>query len=311
MPIDINAFRAISVKMDGDSLLYVQGDKLKTTSAREVSSDSSVHRQFKAARKAFLLEMLPLYHGHEKTFDKGTNWHGRTHATRSFVLSIAMANILRERGVALDINSVALVTAGHDTGRMGNGADQKAWEEQSAGNVNAAVDRLYPGAAGDAWKAQVKTNVTSVGRDQTTLEGHVFKCADSLDFFRVGTLDMNRFLFLRDDLVTEDGVVVAADPAVREQLAKEAERLTMLTSPSYRLRERWVNVNMEMLNAATAGEAELKRQELNRINDEMERLETAQTETLSDQQIVELVENSIRDNPQDFPLLAKYYLNAV
>ena len=23
-----------------------------------------------------------------------------------------------------------------------------------------------------------------------------------------------------------------------------------------------------------------------------------------------LVENSIRDNPQDFPLLAKYYLNA-
>ena len=195
MPIDINAFRAISVKMDGDSLLYVQGDKLKTTSAGEVSSDSSVHRQFKAARKAFLLEMLPLYHGHEKTFDKGTNWHGRTHATRSFVLSIAMANILRERGVALDINSVALVTAGHDTGRMGNGADH--------------------------------------------------------------------------------------------------------------------TVNMEMLNAATAGEAELKRQELNRINEEMARLETAQTETLSDQQIVELVEKSIRDNPQDFPLLAKYYLNAV
>ena len=27
MPIDINAFRAISVKMDGESLLYVQGDK--------------------------------------------------------------------------------------------------------------------------------------------------------------------------------------------------------------------------------------------------------------------------------------------
>ena len=42
----------------------------------------------------------------------------------------------------------------------------------------------------------------------------------------------------------------------------------------------------------------------------MERLETAQTETLSDQQIVELVEMSIRDNPLDFPLLTKYYLNA-
>ena len=64
------------------------------------------------------------------------------------------------------------------------------------------------------------------------------------------------------------------------------------------------------MNAATDVEAELKRRELNSINDEMKRLETAQTETLSDQQIVELVEKSIRDNPQDFPLLAKYYLNA-
>ena len=149
MPIDINAFRAISVKMDGDSLLYVQGDKLKTTSAREVGSDSSVHRQFKAATQAFLLEMLPLYHGHEKTFDKGTNWHGRTHATRSFVLSIAMANILRERGVALDINSVALVTAGHDTGRMGNGADH---------TVN--MEMLNAATAGEAeLKRQGRSNV--------------------------------------------------------------------------------------------------------------------------------------------------------
>lgn len=35
-----------------------------------------------------------------------------------------------------------------------------------------------------------------------------------------------------------------------------------------------------------------------------------QAETLSDRQIVGLVENAIRSNPQDFPLLAKYYLDA-
>ena len=122
-------------------------------------------------------------------------------------------------------------------------------------------------------------------------------------------MQRNRFLFLRDDLVTENGVVVAADPVVREQLIKEAERLTMLTAPSYRLRERWINVSSEVFNAATDAEAELKAREKRRIEEEMARLETAQTETLSDQQIVELVEKSIRDNPQDFPLLTKYYLN--
>ena len=198
----------------------------------------------------------------------------------------------------------------NDTGRTANGEDTERSETRSAENVNAAVDRLYPGAAGDAWKAQVKTNVTSKGVEQTTIEGHVFKSADSLDYFRVGTLDRNRFLFLRDDLVTENGVVVAADPVVREQLIKEAERLTMLTAPSYRLRERWINASSEVLNAATDAEAELKAREKRRIEEEMARLETAQTETLSDQQIVELVEKSIRDNPQDFPLLTKYYLNA-
>ena len=35
-----------------------------------------------------------------------------------------------------------------------------------------------------------------------------------------------------------------------------------------------------------------------------------QAETMSDAQIVEMVENAIRDNPKDFPLLTKYYLNA-
>lgn len=38
--------------------------------------------------------------------------------------------------------------------------------------------------------------------------------------------------------------------------------------------------------------------------------EIAQTDTLTDRQVVELVENAIRTRPQDFPLLAKYYLDA-
>ena len=38
--------------------------------------------------------------------------------------------------------------------------------------------------------------------------------------------------------------------------------------------------------------------------------EKAQTENLTDQQIVDLVEDAIRSRPQDFPFLTKYYLNA-
>ena len=38
--------------------------------------------------------------------------------------------------------------------------------------------------------------------------------------------------------------------------------------------------------------------------------EIRQTQEVSDEAIVEMVENAIRSNPNDFPLLTKYYLNA-
>ena len=53
MPIDIHAFRAITARIDQESLLYVQDDKLKATTARDVRSTGSVH-QYKAATKVFL-----------------------------------------------------------------------------------------------------------------------------------------------------------------------------------------------------------------------------------------------------------------
>ena len=67
-----------------------------------------------------------------------------------------LLDILKEKGVPVDLNAVALGTAGHDTGREGNGAEAEGSEERSANNVNAKVEEMYPGAAGDAWKAQVK-----------------------------------------------------------------------------------------------------------------------------------------------------------
>ena len=138
--------------------------------------------QNKTGRKQFLLKMLPIYHNHERTFDNGTNLHGRTHATRAFVFSITMGNILKEKGVKVDMNAVALATAGHDTGRRKNGRETADSEKRSAETVVAAVNETYPGAAGSAWTEQVKINITAKSAEQDTIEGYLFKSADSLDY---------------------------------------------------------------------------------------------------------------------------------
>ena len=268
--------------------------------------------QNKAQRKQFLLDMLPIYHEHEKDqhFDKGVNHHGRTHATRSFVLSIAMGNILREKGVKVDMNAVALATAGHDTGRRRNGTEEKGSEERSADIVNAGVENRYPGAAGDAWKVQVKDNITTRGADQNTVEGYLFKSADSLDYWRVDELDEEKFPFLKTQILTSDGVAVAKDRDLRRQLMAEAKRLTELTQPRYQYKVERKQLADELMELGPGPEFNAKNARYDQLESLMRDSEIEQTETKTDAQIVELVENAIRDNPQDFPLLTKYYLNA-
>ena len=266
--------------------------------------------QDKAGRKQFLLRMLPTYHNHEKTFDYGTNWHGRTHATRSFVFSVTMANILKEKGVTVDMNAVALATAGHDTGRRKNGRDTEGSEKRSAANTINAVNEAYLGAAGPRWSAQIEINITSNAAQQETIEGYLFKSADSLDFPRVGKLDPKRFPFLKEPIVTSDGFILPSDNGIRRQLMKEATLLTELTAPSYPLEAEHDQLQNEIANLPDDPERQLKTARQAEIETQMYQREKEQTDTLTDQQIVDLVENAIRSRPQDFPLLTKYYLNA-
>ena len=270
--------------------------------------------QTNAQRKAFLLEMLPTYHNHEKTFDKGTNRHGRTHAARSFVFSIAMGNIRKEKGVTVDLNAVALATAGHDTGRLSNAGDDNGSEARSGDNVNAAVERRYPGAAGYAWKTQVKANITAKTADQTTIEGYLFKSAASLDYSRLGNFDEEKFPFLQEPIVTEDGLVVAMNNGQRRQLMKEALLLAQRTDPRSSRGEEMKRLSRNVTdleqNGAPANEIAAARNLRDELNAELDAKEREQTENLSDQDIVDLVENVIRSSPKDFPLLTKYYLNA-
>ena len=100
------------------------------------------------------------------------------------------------------------------------------------------------------------------------------------------------------------------DQQLREALIKEAQKLGVATSPRARLSADIVDLTKQMLTAKTDVERNMLQQEQKRKVDDAMCREKEQTDTLSDDEIVELVEKTIRDNPQDYPLLTKYYLNA-
>ena len=145
---------------------------------------------------------LPAYGRHEKTFEDGRNIHGRGHATRVFVFANVLGNIMRERGVDVDMGSLSISAAGHDMGRKGSGTDR--WEKESGQLVANLAEKTYPGAYGDDWKAQTNLNVSAghgaAADEKRTVEGLLMKAADSLDYTRVAPLDPKRFHFLEKTL---------------------------------------------------------------------------------------------------------------
>ena len=225
-----------------------------------------------------------------------------------------MGNILKEKGVKVDLNAVALATAGHDTGRRKNGRETADSEKRSAANTIAAVNEAYPGAASPLWSAQIEANITSRAAEQETIEGYLFKSADSLDFSRIDELDEKHFPFLKEPIATPEGFVLPADKGLRRQLMKEAKLLSELTDPNAESHETIKRFQRRILaldkSNAPQNEIEAVQNLQAQVENEVRERKKAQTNNLTDQQIVDLVENAIRSRPQDFPFLTKYYLNA-
>ena len=247
-------------------------------------------------RKGFLRAALPTYRQHENDFDGGINTHGRTHATRTFVLANVLGNILAERGVPVDMNALSLGAAGHDMGRKGSGPDK--WERESGDLAAALGEQLTGGAGGAAWSGAVKANVAGKAPEldaQRTIEGYLLKAADSLDYTRVDKVDPTHLHFL-DKVISCGGTIVMPDSSLRRQLIKEAVELTRLTDP-YTARKD------EMDQLVRDG----KMVEHGKIADKVRQAELDQTAKLTDEQIIDLVEQTIRANPDKFPLLNQYY----
>ena len=140
------------------------------------------------------------------------------------------------------------------------------------------------------------------------------KESDSLDYSRISELDPQYFPFLKTPITTDDGFVVNADESLRTRLMREAKLLSERTDPGtvhVADTKRFLQQMVELDVRGAPPNEKLAVQDLHaQIMDGVKERQIEQTETMTNAQIVEMVENVIRDNPQDFPLLTKYYLNA-
>lgn len=262
-------------------------------------SNAAAAPQTLAGRKRALFGALPAYGGHERSFEKGRNTHGRGHATRVFIFANALGNIMRERGVNVDMGALSISAAGHDMGRKGGGTDY--WEKESGELVAQLAETVYPGAYGDGWKAQASLNVSAGhGKEadaRRSVEGLLMKAADSLDYTRVAPLDPKRFHFMEDTIVV-GGVAVLPDRNLRDALMAEAAKLTKATSP--------LAANRGEIMRLKASEDDAERLQGKTLEEETSAAELALAQ-LTDEQTVERIEKEILDNPAKYPLLTKYY----
>lgn len=254
-----------------------------------------------AGRRAFLLGVLPTYLGHEENFDRDYAVHGRNHVIRSFIFATAMANILAESGVPVDRNAVLCGIAGHDMGREGNGND--VWEGQSAAMTRDAMRRAYgEDSMGAAYEGALMAQID--GHAGRTAEAMILQAADSLDIGRTQDFDPSRFPFLREG-VQIGSAFIPADEDIRRELTKEADILQRITNPLASVRQILEQFILDMANAPV----QLTESYMGQIRDLHDgvRADFERQRLLGDEELLASMETAIRDNPDLFPLLHKYY----
>lgn len=250
-------------------------------------------------RRKFLVSFLDTYVPRESTFERGTSTHGRGHIARAYIFAKAMASILQENGVKVDLNAVLCGIAGHDAGREGGGDDQ--WEERSAEMTAQKMRDSYPGAMGEDYEKAVRAAIVT-GGPQTT-EAMLLHAADSLDYGRVGPMDLSRFGFLKapEGESTSDSAV-----SMRKELAREADLLERITNPLCQYRQTLDHLTYAKLDALNA-------EDLARIDGDREALKDAIAKAFekesenSSEDFMGKFEKVLSDNQGLFPLLSRYY----
>lgn len=198
MPLDINAFRSIA-SQSPDKLVYVQGESLKTTRNQ---AHHAAHT-YKAAPDAFLAAFRQHYGAALgdalKRHLEAEGNAGKPLTARTIKALVAFAD--EKIGSATHVDaagrSVKLDEIGtDDLSRVGWSQAGKIAKAEAGQKKAAAVNAAYPGAAGPGWTAQIQANITSTSAEQDTIEGYLFKSADSLDYSRIDELDEAHFPLL-------------------------------------------------------------------------------------------------------------------
>ncbi len=252
-------------------------------------------------RRDFLVKIMDSYINHEKTFEYGVSTHGRGHIARAYIFADVMCNILGEKGIKVDKNAVLCGIAGHDAGRKGGGSDY--WEQRSA-NITADAMKSSFGddSMGENYEQEVKDCIDK--HKSKTIESMVLNSADSLDIGRVGIgyFEMDKFMFLKPENAEESDKEIEA---LRKELAKEADLLQRLTNPLCANRQMLDKLDMQIINS-TGSQSD----ELSKVKEDIRKGITQVFQKdleVSSDEYMKRFEDTIKNNPQMFPVLSKYY----
>jgi hypothetical protein len=254
------------------------------------------------ARRQFMVDMLGAYRAHEESFDGQVAVHGMGHASRVFIYSAVLANIMEEFGVDADRTALLCGAAGHDAGREGNGDD--VWERQSADAVIGAMRAAYgEGNLGSAYEGGMMAMITDQGNRGETFETMLHKAADSLDIGRTKDFDPSKWPFLREPIVAPGGIVVGANERLRERLVAEVTKFQLLTNPLSAHRGRIHELMLGMMNSpdpeAVNAEIAAERAKV--------AAELADLRKMTNEEYFAHFEDVIRDPANGLTLLNQYY----
>ena len=267
-----------------------------------------------AQRRQFLVGVMEEYRQKELGREKGVSTHGRGHIIRAFIYATAFANILEEQGVKVDRNALLCGIAGHDIARARPGHDY--WEEASGQETVQRLGQVYgENTLGADYSQEMVDSIVGVkvtlpdGREfsipkSQTLEAHLLQSADSLDIGRTAKFEFGQFQFLNfggnPDKLPENIKVL------REQLFREADLLQKLTNQYCANAPLMDSLAKQVLN--TDGPEGM------RLNEQLEDLRQISQQALitqandgDNEAFVTNIEQVIRDNPNLFPVLSRYY----
>ncbi|MCL2029859.1 MAG: hypothetical protein FWG97_05545, partial [Deltaproteobacteria bacterium] len=223
--------------------------------------------------------------------------HGRDHIARSYVFASVFCGLLEEQAVKLDRNAVLLGVGGHKLGQWELG--ESKWADDSGKLlVKALRAKFGDDSMGQDYENALKGCLTKGGR---SLEAMLIDQAGKLDSGRMENFELGQFDFMKE------GSGYAPIMQMREQLLKEADLLQRRTDPYSMLRSSLSNLDRK-LNEAT--DPEIKKELTFQKKEIMLKMAGLYRErrTETGEEVMGRIETAIRNYPQDFKLLTKYYL---